>query len=139
MTIDDQQQATAQKLLEDPRFEPAEECWVNVYEDGQIYGGPEEGGWWLNYRRLLSSARFDSRRLAERYIQQTAEEVKKEAEEKKVEAIKMMANLPDQEAWGYPEGYIPQGWSDGGKLVVLIESQHGQTSHYPEPEEFVYG
>ena len=39
--------------------------YVNKYEIGRAYGGPEEGGWWFNYGQFMEcEAMFTSRKEA---------------------------------------------------------------------------
>lgn len=39
--------------------------YVNVYEYGRAYGGPEEGGWWFDVLDPLESHPCDSRKEAD--------------------------------------------------------------------------
>lgn len=34
-------------------------CYLNVYETGRSYGGPEEGGWWYNTGEPRASVPFE--------------------------------------------------------------------------------
>jgi len=40
------------------------QLWVNVYEEGQAYGGPEEGGWWYSVGTPVHSERAYGKRDA---------------------------------------------------------------------------
>jgi len=39
--------------------------WVNVYEIGRSYGGPEEGGWWYDTGEPARSLRYSTHEAAE--------------------------------------------------------------------------
>lgn len=38
------------------KLHPDDVYWVNVYEVGRGYGGPEEGGWWFDYGHPVEQA-----------------------------------------------------------------------------------
>lgn len=41
-------------------------CWVSAYSVSRHYGGPEEGGWWYDWRTLESSIRVNNAEQLER-------------------------------------------------------------------------
>lgn len=119
-------------VREDNRYDEARPCFVSIYRSEQAYGGPEEGGWWHTIRALEGSVPFPSRDEAERYLAKAKEIVEQRNREDAPERHKAMANLPDIETAYHDEGYIPQGWSDGGELSVCIEDRQGESDNTAE-------
>jgi hypothetical protein len=107
--------------------------YISIYRRIQCYGGPEEGGWWYHRNILQSHIAFPSKKIAETWLEQAeslADQInKKEAPERN----KALANLPDIETAYHDEGYIPQGWNDGGELWVTIEESLGASDTSQEP------
>lgn len=74
--------STANIILEDPKFVKAAVCYVSIYESNDVYGGPEEGGWWHTYHKFKGSVKFYSLEEAQAYLERAesqAEKLKKEA------------------------------------------------------------
>ena len=123
-------------ILNDPQTEKANPAFVSVYSHGQCYGGPEEGGWWYDVVKLVGSRRFPHREEAEAYLEQQKAEVERRNKEAAPARARAYASLPDCDEEPLPdagEGYIPAGWSDGGKLFVQIEEVRGQADNSNEP------
>lgn len=114
---------TARQVMSDPRFVRRNPYYVSVYEDTQVYGGPEEGGWWVTQTILVGSIEFPTQKIAEEYL----ETAQKQAEEKTKENTgRAWKRLPESEGDSmYPEGYIPHGFSDDSKYYAVVESTAG--------------
>lgn len=61
------QAAMIDLIQKNPRFQKNEGCYVSIYRKEQLYGGPEEGGWWHTVYALEGSVSFVSREHAESY------------------------------------------------------------------------
>lgn len=129
------QERIAERIRQSAEFTESETCFVSIYHQNQCYGGPEEGGWWYPVLKLEGGTPFPTRKAAEDYIKIAEEEVKADNKSTQPDRNRATANLPDEESASYPEGYIPTGWSDGGELVILIESELGSrdNSNAPRP------
>jgi len=125
-----------QIILNDPETTKATPAFVSVYSHGQCYGGPEEGGWWYDVVKLVGSRRFPTMEQAKAYLQAMEAEVERGNKEAAPARARAFASLPDNDEEPLPdagEGYIPAGWSDGGKLFVQIEEQQGQSDNSDQP------
>ena len=129
-------QALVTAILTHPDLEKAEPCYVSVYRDERQYGGPEEGGWWYNVYTLEGGVPFITREAAEKFMEEKQAEVTVTNKEEEPDRWEAMANLPDDEPAGYPEGFIPTGWGDGGKLWVTIETALGSHDNSQEPRPY---
>jgi hypothetical protein len=122
-----------EEIKASPDYQERDQWFVSVYRTARAYGGPEEGGWWYDVNEHEGSASFASRAAAEAFLEQA--EAKAEARNRKEapERHRAMAALPDHDAAGYDEGYIPTGWHDGGKYKVLIERTAGEFDNTNQP------
>lgn len=127
----------AEKIMADPGFEACKPVWVSVYRHSRCYGGPEEGGWWYDRYYLEGSVRFADETLAQNYLMKIRAEVEQQNIDEQPDRNRAMAMLPDEDCDTayHPEGFIPNGWSDGGDLQVVVEEQRGSwdNSHEPKP------
>ena len=107
-------------------------AYVSLYTVARCYGGPEEGGWWYDLYTLERYKRAATHEEAESLKEAMSKEI--EAANRDYENNKHLAYgyLPDEDELpcpsGYPEGYIPTGWSDGEKLVVFVEECPGESA-----------
>jgi hypothetical protein len=124
------------QIINDPRFVHRKPYYVSVYEDTQVYGGPEEGGWWVTQTILVGSIEFPTQRMAEGYL----ETAKQEAEEKtKENSGRAWKRLPESEGSSmYPEGYIPKGFSDDSTYYAVVESVSGSREKRLTDEDLTY-
>ena len=123
-------------ILNDPETTKASPAFVSVYSHARAYGGPEEGGWWYDVVRLVASRRFPTMEQAEAYMAEQQAEVERRNAEDAPARARAFASLPDCDEEALPdagEGYIPAGWSDGGKLFCQIEEQQGQDDNSDQP------
>lgn len=127
------QERIAERIRNSDEFRKAENCFVSIYNKDRCFGGPEEGGWWYDVYTLEGGKPFSTRQAAEDYLKIAEEEIKAENQRTQPDRNRATANLPDEEASGYPEGYIPTGWSDGGDLLILIENNLGAMDNSNEP------
>jgi len=126
----------AEQILQSPDFERPEIWYVSVYRDHQLYGGPEEGGWWYNRKEYLGSVSKYSYEEAERWLAETKCELDRVNHEERANRARNTANLPDMDSpYQDTEGYIPIGWGDGGTLSVVLEKERGslETIDLPRP------
>ena len=127
----------AQEIMESPEFKAAERVYVSIYRVAQHYGGPEEGGWWYYRHQFVGGVPMPNREQAEAFIAQMQRQVDKRNREEAPERHRAMAALPgeDCDTAYHGEGFIPNGWSDGGELEVRIEETlgSGDTTHEPTP------
>jgi hypothetical protein len=125
----------ADKILNHPELIQSQPCYVSVYRVDRCYGGPEEGGWWYKRYVLEGSLPFANPTAAESWLDVAKAEVEAENARTAPERYRAMAALPDHETAYHDEGYIPNGWSDGGELWVTIESSSGMhdTTCQPVP------
>lgn len=114
-------------------FREAKPCFVSIYRTEQCYGGPEEGGWWYDVTVLDGSVPFASHEAAEEWMEAAKSQVETINAEEQPDRNRAMANLPDIETAYHDEGYIPQGWGDGGKLWITIEDKAGESDNSREP------
>lgn len=127
--------ALIQKIESHPEFNVPQGGWVSVYNRSQHYGGPEEGGWWYDVNTLVGSVWFPSVEDADLWLAAAKEEVERENRATDPERWRAMASLPgeDCDTAYHDEGYIPTGWTDGGKLWVVIEERRGERDNSNEP------
>lgn len=83
--------------------------WVNAYELGQGYGGPEEGGWWFDVYDPISSIRVYN-------------------EDECVDAIKLLDRILRPKYEDMREYYSAAG---GANLVIQLEGGPAKV----QPEE----
>lgn len=109
-------------------FDPRAECWLSLYEVEQVYGGPEEGGWWWCSWRWIGGIKCVSRAEAESFVQEAEREAAAQNASAAQTAAAAVLALGDDDTVSstYPEGYIPTGWSQGPEVQVIIEGQQGQ-------------
>lgn len=127
----------ARKVREHHGFRTPDPCFVSIYRESRCYGGPEEGGWWYSRSEFEGGIPFQTREEAEKWLETAMKEVEAANVKTSPARAMAMANLPDVETAYHDEGYIPQGWNDGGKLRVIIEDRLGEfdnsnqeTPHY---------
>ena len=133
LSIEDQ---VAQMVRDHKEFNKVDHCFVSIYRVHQHYGGSEEGGWWYNRYKHEGSIRFANQTEAHAWIVQAENLVRQRNEEEAPDRYITMASLPDCEEEGladYGEGYIPTGWDDGGRLIVVIDEVEGEMDNTNEP------
>jgi hypothetical protein len=123
----------AELIASHPQHQNAQPAFVSVYRKHRCYGGPEEGGWWYTRHALEGYIPFPTQTAAETWLKDAKSLVEKQNHKEAPSRWKAMANLPDHETAYHDEGYIPQGWDDGGELWVTIESQPGASDNSNEP------
>ena len=88
---------------------------VTEYENTQVYGGPEEGGWYHTFRRTVRvhfcGTKKDCLNLAKTLNEQTERQDGNYEELGGDETVSGM----------YPEGYIPTGWAASSSSTFLVE------------------
>jgi len=110
-------------------LDPGTQWYVSLYERTQEYGGPEEGGWYINAETLVAYQEVPSKPEAERI----AEQVKQLAERLSDEATREHANrCAAQCEWldarGLDSDWLPE--PDGPtEYVVYIENRPGENSY----------
>lgn len=119
----------AEVIRKHPAFEEATPCFVSLYKIEQQYGGPEEGGWWYDVLEHKGSIPFTTRTDAEVFLEAARALVEKKNRAEAPSRAKAMASLPDIETAYHDEGWIPQGWGDGGEWEVRIEDKSGELDH----------
>jgi hypothetical protein len=96
--------------------------YVSVYQIENLYGGPEEGGWWYDWYTYLGAVYHETEDAAEKAAEKTREQASYTNEQGKQDRANATANMPEGNSpYLDTEGYIPVGWGDGGKLTVRIE------------------
>jgi hypothetical protein len=129
-------ESLVEHIQADPNYKPANGAYVSIYRRSQHFGGPEEGGWWYDRITLEGSKWFVSREEAERFLEASKAHVERMNKEEAPDRARAFASLPSEDDCcpsGYPEGYIPNGWSDGGELYVTVEDRQGQADNSNEP------
>lgn len=116
-----------------PNHTKDETHYLSVYRRHQCYGGPEEGGWWYDRDQLESHIAFPSRFQAEKWLEEAEALAEKINHAEAPNRHQRMALLPDIETAYHPEGFIPRGWDDGGKVWVTIEQTLGAADNSKEP------
>jgi len=121
-----------------PGYKEADRVYVSVYRRHQCYGGPEEGGWWYDRNEFIGAVEFQDRESAEKWLAVAKHGIENRNREEAPERYRAMANLPDPDKEPLPdfpdcEGYIPQGWDDGGELYITIEESRGEQDNSNEP------
>lgn len=131
--------ALAEHIEKQPNYKPAQGAFVSIYRSSRHYGGPEEGGWWYTITTLEGSTPFPTRELAEAFLAQATAHVEQMNRDEAPARARAFAGLPDEDLEPCPadagEGYIPNGWSDGGELDICVEDKQGErdNSHEPTP------
>jgi len=100
--------------------EPRGRWYVNVYERGQRYGGPEEGGWWYDTGCFVPEKSGLLTDVTEKEAHQAARDLWSDLDEEAIED-----NLPPVHSVMYR----------GGRYTVRAEEQPGrdfpaETPHY---------
>ena len=122
-------EALVEKIKAAPDFEAGSPCFLSVYEVGECYGGPEEGGWWYSAHGYEGSIPCASRAEAELLRERLEAEVNAEREPFRP----AYAALGEEPSSSYPEGYIPSGWCAESKYRVLIEDRRGEHESHGRP------
>jgi hypothetical protein len=117
-------------------YQEREQWFVSVYRTARAYGGPEEGGWWYDVNAHEGSIAFASRAAAESFLEQAEAQAAERNREEAPARHRAMANLPDHDSASYDEGYIPNGWHDGGEYMVLIEQKAGEADNTNQPKPY---
>jgi hypothetical protein len=110
--------------------------YISVYETTQHYGGPEEGGWWYSRTRFVGYVVCMTLEEAEQKLAEAKELTEQHNRDTQRERNEATAALPDHDSpYNDTEGYIPLGWTEGGKLHTRIEnsSELGKLSNMDEP------
>ena len=116
-----------ERLLEqlDPDTMP-NGCHLSAYTVEQCYGGPEEGGWWYSWYTFQGAKRYETTEAAEAARDRLVAWIREQNKQEQDRANRVTAALPDDPGpYLDTEGYIPTGWSDGGKTELMIESEAG--------------
>lgn len=100
--------------------------YVSVYNVESCYGGPEEGGWWYDYYRLLDSFQLTNQEEADKLWTILSGYCNQKNASEETQRRQNTANMPEGNSpWLDTEGYIPIGWGDGGKVRVRKETVRG--------------
>lgn len=86
-----------------------EQWFVALIESAQLYGGPEEGGWWYTANQVVAYQEFPEESKAEeakKKIETLAEELKQQAQ--KAHGESMLASLDWLEARGLEPDFLPE-------------------------------
>jgi hypothetical protein len=110
-----------------------EQLWhVSQYEETQVYGGPEEGGWWADLTHYVATlGSFTRREDAVKFRNQQVKRFEEENADRERQVNYGLANMPE-DGPDYPdtEGYIPRGQVGGDRVIFMIEDEprsHEQT------------
>jgi hypothetical protein len=119
-----------------PRAKTCEQNWfVTLYRVAQVYGGPEEGGWWYDHWFPIKTAEYHERK----YAQRVAHEINKRAQAATTEAKKehdeeMRRSCDWCEERGIEPEDHPAGEPDGpDRYVVVIEETPGSRTTRERP------
>lgn len=124
---------TAQLILKHPDFQTAEMCYVSVYTKNEVYGGPEEGGWWHTVYALQGSLRFATRQQAEAYVEQA---------EQQAQQLQLQASREFQEHYvsryqdasaDIEDDFCRGEVASSDEYVVIIEEIQGSYDNTKEP------
>ena len=102
--------------------------YVSLYRVEQCYGGPEEGGWWYDLWTIVRYKPVQTENEGYSLVEKMHELIRvAEGQEPYVDRF---ASLPDEDEVpcpaGYPEGYIPTGFSSSEKLQAVVEEYPGE-------------
>ena len=79
------------KFQEPFQWEPFDDMsyplYVNVYKIDKLYGGPEEGGWWYDAKRLLDSEMANNNDEAKSIVMKMWEKHKDENDERDLSSV----------------------------------------------------
>lgn len=135
MTIDESLVEVLQARQDSIRHEKPVSCYLSIYVCERCYGGPEEGGWWYDVMKLESTIYCDNWEQADRIVEESKEELERQNVQRRKDYTFAYDQLGDDSTSSYPEGYIPNGWSDGGEYRLITESILGScdNSNAPRP------
>jgi hypothetical protein len=111
-------------IKSNPRYAPTATHYVSVYHKEQLYGGPEEGGWWHTVYQLEGSVAFPSREQAEAYIEHA---------EQLAEQLQIQANRQFRDAFvmkyrddvDLEDDFCTGETIDAGEYLVHVEETQG--------------
>ena len=111
------------------RQDPGTQWYVSLYERTQEYGGPEEGGWYINSKTLVAYQEVPSEAEAERIAEQVKELAERLSDEASREHAKgCAAQCEWLDARGLDSDWLPE--PDGPtKYAVYIENRPGEHSY----------
>ena len=108
--------------------------WVTTYELGDMYGGPEEGGWWYTHYTLLSSRGFTNIESALEDYNSTCKELASDAgqmfEEETITSITPKVTNSDNAGYHIASTRIRDF---DMTLVVMMETQLGSHATVDRP------
>ena len=111
------------------RQDPGTQWYVSLYERTQQYGGPEEGGWYINASALVAYQEVASEPEAERIAEQVEQLAKRLSDQARHEHAKgCAAQCEWLDARGLDSDWLPE--PDGPTMyMVRIENHPGEHTY----------
>ena len=104
--------------------------YVSTYTVSREYGGPEEGGWWYDDRKMVSSKKFYDREEAEKYANYLRTQSEGSYEN-------TLDQYPDPSGgdpmYDHSDADIPVGFSGSNDVQIIIEDHAGENETQGRP------
>lgn len=129
--------STLYEKLRKQRRGDAGALWVSIYERGDMYGGPEEGGWWYSHYTLVNSRGFtDAESTVAEFNKMCADFAGDDATLHPLTVTALTPKLARSDDAGYlvtAQSFNAGTTADGQTIIVMIETQLGSQMTVDRP------